>query len=61
MPPALKREVDMIVKKGNYASVSEFFRDAIRSWKEDQLIKELHESRIEITRGKVCKKERETI
>jgi Arc/MetJ-type ribon-helix-helix transcriptional regulator len=41
----------MIVKKGNYASVSEFIRDAIRSWKEDQILNELRESQAEIARG----------
>jgi putative addiction module CopG family antidote len=51
MPPALRKEVDMIVKKGNYASVSEFIRDAIRSWKEDQILNELRESQAEIARG----------
>ena len=51
MPPALKREVDKEVKAGNYASVSEFFRDALRIWKEDRLIKELRESQAEIARG----------
>ncbi len=52
MPPALRREVDKIVKDKNYASVSEFFRDAIRSWKEDQALKELRASQAQIARGK---------
>jgi Arc/MetJ-type ribon-helix-helix transcriptional regulator len=51
MPASLKREVDKEVKEGNYASVSEFFRDAVRVWKENQLIRELHESQAEIARG----------
>ena len=52
MPPALKREVDQIVKKGNYASVSEFFRDAIRSWKEDELYRSVVQSEREFAQGK---------
>ena len=51
MPASLKKSVDLAVKEGNYASVSEFFRDTIRVWKENQLIKELHESQAEIARG----------
>ena len=51
IPPGLKREVDKAVKIGNYASVSEFFRDAVRSWKEDRLLADLRESQAEIARG----------
>lgn len=51
MPISLKKNVDLAVKEGNYASVSEFFRDAVRSWKEEQLIKEIRESQAEIARG----------
>ena len=51
MPATLKREVEKEVKAGNYASVSEFFRDAVRSWKEEQLIREIRESQAEIARG----------
>ncbi|MFZ1019970.1 MAG: ribbon-helix-helix domain-containing protein [Minisyncoccia bacterium] len=51
MPTALKREVEKEVKDGNYASVSEFFRDAVRSWKDEQLIREIQESQAEIARG----------
>ena len=52
MPPAMKREVDKEVKAGKYASVSEFFRDTWRVWKEDRLLQELRESQAEITRGR---------
>lgn len=51
MPHALKREVDNEIKAGNYASVSEFFRDTIRVWKEEKLLKELRESQVEIAKG----------
>jgi Arc/MetJ-type ribon-helix-helix transcriptional regulator len=53
MPVALKKSVDLAVKEGSYASVSEFFRDAVRAWEEQQLIKELRESQIEARAGKV--------
>ena len=39
------------MKENKYASVSEFFRDAIRSWEEEQIIKEIRESQAEIARG----------
>ena len=51
IPPGLKREVEKEVKAGNYASISEFFRDALRSWKEEQLVREIRESQAEIARG----------
>jgi Arc/MetJ-type ribon-helix-helix transcriptional regulator len=51
IPTALKREVEKEVRDGNYASVSEFFRDALRSWKDEQLIREIRESQAEIARG----------
>lgn len=51
MPASIKREAEKEVKAGNYASISEFFRDAVRSWKEEQLIKEILESQAEIARG----------
>jgi Arc/MetJ-type ribon-helix-helix transcriptional regulator len=57
MPANLKKEVDLAVKEGNYATVSEFFRDAIRSWKENQMYKDVMDSEREFTqrKGKVLK------
>lgn len=51
MPPALKKEVEQIIKEENYASVSEFFRDAIRTWKENQIYNEIMQSEKEFTKG----------
>ena len=53
MPASLKKNVDLAVKNGNYASVSEFFRDAIRAWEEQRLIKDIKESQREAQKGKV--------
>jgi Arc/MetJ-type ribon-helix-helix transcriptional regulator len=53
MPISLKKNVDLAVKEGNYASVSEFFRDAIRAWENDRLVKELKESQRDARMGKV--------
>lgn len=52
LPEKLNREVDRAVKKGNYASKSEFFRDLLRLWKEEELLEELRESQREIAMGK---------
>jgi len=51
MPASLKKSVDLAVKKGNYASVSEFFRDTIRAWENERLIRELKESQVAARRG----------
>ena len=53
MPASLKRSVNLAVKEGKYASVSEFFRDAIRALENDRLINELKESQLEARAGKV--------
>lgn len=53
MPASLKKNVDLAVKHGNYASVSEFFRDAIRAWENERLTKELKQSQIEARMGKM--------
>ena len=54
MPASLKKEVDAFVKEGQYASVSEFFRDLLRSWKRRRahLLRDLKESEKEFSEGK---------
>lgn len=52
MPVALKKNVDLAVKEGNYASISEFFRDAVRAWQEEQLYQSVLRSKKEIREGK---------
>ncbi|MEK7175576.1 MAG: ribbon-helix-helix domain-containing protein [Patescibacteria group bacterium] len=52
MPASLKKSVDSSVKEGKYASVSEFFRDAIRAWEEEQLYQSVLISKKEFTQGK---------
>ena len=52
MPSSMKKNVDLAVKQGNYASVSEFFRDAMRAWKEEQLYQSVMQSRKDIAEGK---------
>ena len=52
MPASLKRNVDLAVKEGNYASVSEFFRDAVRAWEEEQLYQSVMRSQRDFALGK---------
>ncbi len=52
MPVSLKKDVDLAVKQGNYASISEFFRDAIRAWEEEQLYQSVMRSRKDFAEGK---------
>jgi len=52
MPASLKRDVNLAVKEGKYASVSEFFRDAMRAWEDEQLYQSVMRSRKDIAQGK---------
>ena len=52
LPNALDAAVDREVKRGKYASKSEFFRDLLRLWREEQLLRELRDSQRDIARGK---------
>ena len=53
MPPKLFSKVESVVREHNYSSVSEFIRDAVRVWEEEQLIKEIKESQKEARAGRV--------
>ncbi len=57
LPLELSKIVEKTMKTGQYATKSEFFRHLLRMWIEGKLLKELDESRKEITagRGKVLK------
>lgn len=52
LPIGLKKQVDRTVKEENYSSVSEFFRDAIRAWEEEQLYQSVLRSEKEFAEGK---------
>ncbi len=52
MPETLAKEVDQAVKEGNFASKSEFIRDLLREWKNQQLLRDIAQSRKEIAQGK---------
>lgn len=51
LPITLVREVKLEVKKGRYASTSEFFRHLLRLWRTKQLGEELKRDRQEFERG----------
>lgn len=57
LPESMVKEVNVAVKNGAYATKSEFFRDIFRDWKEQQLLKELEQSRMDIKnkKGRVLK------
>ncbi len=48
LPAELSKEVEKMVKRGDFATKSEFFRHLLRLWKEEQALKELNESRAQI-------------
>lgn len=52
LPQTLKKEVEQAVRHGGYATKSEFIRELLRLWKEEQLLKNLRESRAEMAAGK---------
>lgn len=52
VPPSVKKSVDSIMKENKYASVSELFRDAVRSLEDAALIKSIMESELEFAAGK---------
>ena len=51
LPQTLTSIVEKEVRKGNFASKSEFFRHLLREWNEEKLSKELEKSRKELKNG----------
>ena len=52
LPETMAKTVKMAVKKGDFASTSEFFRHLVRQWQEDLLLREVNKSRRDIAAGK---------
>lgn len=52
LPLPLTNVVEKEVKRGNYASKSEFFRYLLRQWMERKLSYELNQSKKELQQGK---------
>lgn len=52
LPQTMANDIKKEVSLGNFATVSEFFRDLVRSWQEDRLLRELNKGKAEIRAGK---------
>ena len=52
LPKELNRAVEETIKKGNYSTKSEFFRELLRLWLEGKILRELAESKKELALGK---------
>jgi Arc/MetJ-type ribon-helix-helix transcriptional regulator len=52
LPKELNQVVEKTIKKGNYSTKSEFFRELLRLWLEGKILRELAESRKELALGK---------
>lgn len=52
LPKGLARTVEKMVREGQFATRSEFFRDLLRMRIEGKIIRELAESRKELAAGK---------
>ena len=52
LPTKMAIKIKKEVSSGRYATVSEFFRDLVRSWEEEKLLSELKESQEDIKNGK---------
>ena len=52
MPPKLFATVEAVVEERNYSSVSEFIRDAIRAWQDEDLYQSVLQSEKEFAEGK---------
>ena len=52
MPPKLFSKVESVVRERNYSSISEFIRDAIRAWEDEDLYQSVLKSEKEFAQGK---------
>ncbi len=51
LPKQLDEQIEKEVKDGRFASKSEFIRSLIRLWQEEQVLKDLRQSKKEIAAG----------
>jgi Arc/MetJ-type ribon-helix-helix transcriptional regulator len=51
MPTEMVRDVNMEIKRGKFASKSEFFRHLLRMWNTQKLAQELKKEREEFRKG----------
>jgi len=55
VPFSLKKHVEKRVKENNYSSISEFIRDTVRAWEEEQIYLSVMRSKKDIAEGKFKK------
>ncbi len=55
LPKELSAVVEREVRRGKFATKSEFFRALVRMWEEEQILAELKKSEAEIAAGKGVK------
>lgn len=51
MPPEMVRDMNLEIKKGKFASKSEFFRHLLRMWNTQKFAKELKREQTEFRKG----------
>ena len=51
LPKEMAQYVDKEVKRGKYATVSEFMRQLLRNWERDRVLEEIEQGRAEIRAG----------
>lgn len=52
LPEELEKKVKNAIRDGGYATKSEFFRDLLRLWEEEKILREIRLSQAEIAKGK---------
>jgi len=52
IPASLAKEIKNEVRKGNFASTSEFIRHLWRTWQTEKVVKEVAKSERDFARGK---------
>lgn len=52
LPKELREVVEREIKKGRFATKSEFFRNLLRMWEEAEIVKDVEVSRKEFMDGK---------
>ncbi len=51
LPQKLKEQIEYEVKKGGYATKSEFLRVVMREWQENQILKSVQKSKAQLAKG----------
>jgi len=52
VPEKLKKQIELAAKQGGYATKSEFLRAVLRYWDEQQILRDVKQSKKEFAQGK---------